>query len=87
MRFSFMVRNKGRRRNKILFAFLCAGLLFCGCSQIKNGRQGAETSAETTPGLQPIDIPSPNYFLRHCVRERKIGGVAGCDLFEFGLIF
>ena len=57
-----MVRNKGRRRNRILFALLCAGLLFCGCSQIKNGRQGAETSAETTPGLQPIDIPAPKFF-------------------------
>jgi hypothetical protein len=41
---------------------LTAILLFCGCSLIKNGRQGAQTSAETTPGLQPIDIRAPAFF-------------------------
>jgi hypothetical protein len=38
-------------------------LLYTGCSVIKNDRQGTETSAETTPGLQPIDIRFSKIFL------------------------
>jgi hypothetical protein len=52
------------KKKSLFFALLVltAILLFFGCSLIKNGRQGAETSAESMPGLQPIDIRAPAFF-------------------------
>ena len=66
------------QENHLFFALtLTAVLLFCGCSLIKNGRQGAQTSAESMPGLQPIDIPAPKFFWK--LQPWKEGKLATID--------
>jgi len=51
-------------------------LLFFGCSRIKNDTQTAKT-AEEIPGLQPIDIPAPDYFFM--LRPWKKGTLVTMD--------
>jgi ankyrin repeat protein len=54
-----MVRNKGRRRNKILFALLCAGLLF-SCKSGAQGQQKTLAQGDAEKVQLPDILPVPD---------------------------